>query len=409
MADERTERPPYPFPLPSEYLDEEEDDKDGVSPYALASHFLRHARLLILLPVLAFILTAFYISTRDQLWVADSRFLPAKASELGSNTGGFVSQLNRLVGGSSGGSDGMFYRFLVPSSAFLRGAAGTEYEFTRTTESGQEETVRGTLAEIYGQNPATEATNVRASLGILKSMVTSELEPGTGFVRVSVRSEWPGLAVAVSDRLLEQVNQFNVEQRQSQAAAERGFVEQRLSEALAELREAESELVSFLERNQRYEQSPRLRYEAMRLESQAELKRALYGSLAQSFEQARINEVRNTPVVTVVERPEDTVYLPNAGNAPLRYGMMAFLIVAFLIMGLLAVRAYLQRQREENPDDFHEFRRLASESLPVPGRLRGRLMPPSGPSGSGPASGENGAGKKVPVDSGAASGSSDPW
>lgn len=401
MADERPERPAYPFPLPAEYLDEAEGESDGVSPYALASHLLRHARLLILLPLLAFVLTAVYISTRDQLWVADSRFLPAKASELGSNTGGFVSELSRLVGGSSGGSDGMFYRFLVPSSAFLRDAARTEYEFTRTTESGETETVRGTLAEIHGQNPATETSNLRASLGILRSLVTSELEPGTGFVRVSVRSQWPELAVAVNDRLLELVNQFNVDQRQSQAAAEREFVETRLAEAQAEMHEVEAELVGFLERNQRYEQSPRLRNEAMRLESQAELKRALYSSLAQSYEQARINEVRNTPVVTIVERPEDTVYLPNRGNAPLRYGAMAFIIAALLMIGLLAVRAYLLRQKDENPDDFHEFRRLASESLPVPARLRGRLLAGR--------SGENGAGQKVPADSSASSGSSDPW
>lgn len=402
MADDRPERPIYPFPFPADILDEASDGEgDGVSPYALGTHLLRHSRVLILLPLLAFVLAAAYISTRDQSYVAESRFLPAKAAELGSSSGGFVSQLSRLVGGSSGGSDGMFYRFLVPSSAFLREAARSEYEFTRVTESGETERVQGTLAEIHGRNPATETSNVRASLGILKSMVSAELEPGTGFVRVSVQSRWPELAVAVNERLLELVNQFNVDQRQLQAAEEREFVETRLAQARAEQREAEAELVSFLERNQQYQQSPRLQYEAMRLESQVELKRALHSSLAQSYEQARISEVRNTPVVTVVERPEDTVYLPNRGNAPLRYGMMAFLVTMLLVIGLIGLRAYLVREQNEHPDDFREFRRTASESIPLPAGLRGRLLASRG--------GGNGVEPKVPVDSSASSGSSDPW
>lgn len=403
MADDRPERQAYPFPFPSELLEEPGDgENEGMSTFALANHLLRHARVVILLPLLAFVLTAAYISTRDQNYVATSRFLSAKADFGSANAGGgVVSQLNRLVGGSSGNSDLMFYRFLVPSTAFLREAAKSEYEFTRTTDSGDPETVRGTLAEIYGGNPPNESADERASLGILKSLVTSNLEPGTGFVSITVQAPWPGLAVAVNNRLLDLVNEFNVEQRQSQAAAEREFVEMRLAQAQAELEEVEAELVSFLERNQRIDQAPRLRYEAMRLESAVELKRAINSSLAQSYEQARINEVRNTPVVNVVERPEDTVYRPDPGNAPLRYGMMAFLIVALLIIGFLAVRAYFARQSEEHPDDFHEFRRLARESLPIPARLRRRL---AGRSGRG-----NGADPRIPAESGASSQTPDPW
>lgn len=376
MPEDRPERMAYPFPLPSDFLDEDPDgnDTESASPFAIMNSLLRHAKWVVGLPLLALVLTTAYLSTREHLWVADSRFLPAKADfGAGANAGGVMTQLNRLVGGPSGGSDGVFYSFLAQSTAFLREGARAEYEFTRATDTGEEETVSGSLAEIYGLQPADETADVRASLGILKSLVSSRVEPGTGFVVISVRAPWPDLAVVVNERLLELVNEFNVEQRQSQAAAEREFVESRMAEARAELQQAEAALVQFLEQNQRHEQAPRLRYEAMRLESDVELKRSIYSGLAQSFEQARINEVRNTPVVTVVESPAETVYRPNSGNAPLRYGMMAFLIVALLTIGAVGARAYFARQREKHPDDFAEFRRLAWRSVPLPRRLRSRL------------------------------------
>lgn len=404
MAEDRPERLSYPFPLPEDLMDPSDGDEDaGVSPFAIFNHLLRHAKWIIGLPLLAFALTALYVNSQDRNFVADSKFLPAKGDFGSSASGsGVLSQLNRLVGGGSGNPDGMFYSFLATSTAFLRPAARTEFTFERPVEDGEPnetEVVQGTLAEIYGYQPQDPDLNTRISLGILKGMVSSRVEPGTGFVAISVSSPWQELAVAVNDRLLELVNQFNVEQRQTQAASERKFVEDRMEQARLEREVAERALVAFLEQNQGYAQSPRLKYEAMQLEAQVELKRNLYSSLAQSYEQARITEVRNTPVVTVVERPEETVMLQRRGNAPIRYGFMAFILVALLTMAVIAARAYFQRQREVHPDDFAEFRRLARNSVPAP--LRRRLSALGGRS--------NGGGPAVKAGSSASSDTTDAW
>ena len=96
-------------------------------------------------------------------------------------------------------------------------------------------------------------------------------------------------------RLLELVTEFNQERRQSQAAAERRFVEARREEAKGELEEAERNLQRFLEQNRSYESSPQLVFEAQRLQRSVDINQQLYTSLAQSYEQARIAETVTHP------------------------------------------------------------------------------------------------------------------
>lgn len=375
MAEDRTDRSPYPFPLPADLFDETLDQKDddgGVSSFAVFGHFLRHARWILGLPLIAFVVVALYMGSKEHDYIARSKFLPASADFSGRDTGVF-SQLSRLMNrGGGGGPGSLFYSFLIPSTAFLRDAARTEFEFTRLTEEGQEERVQGTLAEIYGAPSSNEEAELRTSLSIMRGMVSADRENGTDFVVVSVEAPWKGLAVAVNNRILEMVNQFNLEQRRSQAAAEREFIEARMAEAKAELEAAEAAFVQFVETNQQYQQSPRLQFEALRLQNQVDLKRNLYSQLAQSYEEARISEVRNTPVVTIVERPSETVYRPKGGNDPFRFGLMAAVVVLLLTLGFFGARAFFSRQREEHPDDYEEFRQLALSALP--GRVRDRLL-----------------------------------
>src|SRR2546428_650042 len=110
------------------------------------------------------------------------------------------------------------------------------------------------------------------------------------------RSALSGLA---SELGLALVNTFNLERRQSRAAQEKRFVETRRTEARDELQVAEDRLKSFLERNRDYRNSPQLVFDQERLAREVALRQQLLTSLSQAYEQARIDEVRDTPVITV--------------------------------------------------------------------------------------------------------------
>ena len=124
-----------------------------------------------------------------------------------------------------------------------------------------------------------------------------------GLVGIEVRLRDPVVARDVTRAFLAQLDSFNLRTRQSQASAERKFTEARLNDARNQLRAAEDELMSFLQRNRDYRSSPQLTFVHDRLERNVFLNQRLYETLTQSYEQARIEEVRDTPVITVVEDP----------------------------------------------------------------------------------------------------------
>ena len=69
-----------------------------------------------------------------------------------------------------------------------------------------------------------------------------------------------------------------------------------------DLDHAQGALTDFLRRNARAE-SPELRAEQLRLERVVATQQHLYELLAETYERSKIDEVRDTPVFTVVEQP----------------------------------------------------------------------------------------------------------
>jgi uncharacterized protein involved in exopolysaccharide biosynthesis len=157
------------------------------------------------------------------------------------------------------------------------------------------------LLAIRGSTPMRQ----RDGAILRVSRLTSALPTlRTGVVSLRVTMPDPRLAADVNRRILELLDRWNLESRQSQAAAERRFTEQRMTEAGQELRQVENRLQEFLQRNRDYQNSPQLSFEHDRLAREIAMRQQVYTTLAQAFEQARIDEVRDTPVLSVIDAPE---------------------------------------------------------------------------------------------------------
>jgi len=158
---------------------------------------------------------------------------------------------------------------------------------------------------------------------------------GTVSVRVTTRSAQ--LSLAIANRLLEGLNDYNLVTRQSQAAAERRFTEARLHAAQASLREAEDDLQRFLQANRQFDNSAQLSFQRDRLQREVMLRQQIVSGLAQQYEDARIREVRDTPVITIVEHPALPV-LPDPR------GRVRLAIVLTILFGVLGVAFVLGRE-----------------------------------------------------------------
>ena len=218
-----------------------------------------------------------------------------------------------------------------------------------------------TLIEILGIRAGDPERRLDAAIKRLRSSIDAKLGPRTGVVSLTVKAPRPVLAQQVTDKLLEELNRFNLQTRQSQAAAERRFTEQRLQEVQADLRQAEDGLQAFLQRNRDFVNSPVLQFQHDRLEREVLMRQQVYTTLVQAHEQAKIEEVRDTPVLTIIEPAS----LPlEADRRGLLVSALVALVLGFVLSSLWAVgAAFLRATQAPYQDEIERFARLKTEAL----------------------------------------------
>jgi len=191
----------------------------------------------------------------------------------------------------------------------------------------------------------------------------------TNLVTLDVDLQWPELSAQVANRTMDLVDAFNQQQRVTRAQAKRRFVEERLGEAQAEMQRAEDRHRAFREQNRVYRTSPTLVAEDEQLSRQVELATDLYTTLRREYETARINEVNDAPMITVV----DTAVAPARPRWPRPVPLVVIALMAAGLVGLVtAGSATLYADwAHRNPTDAADVRRAALGAL---GRGR-RPMP----------------------------------
>jgi len=198
----------------------------------------------------------------------------------------------------AGGQSPAFFAELATSREVLLALAGARYP---APGGGPDSTI--VLQALYKLPPFETRKGMELILKRLHRDVKADIDVATGLVTLSVTAPDPLLATAVADTLLAAVNRFNLERRQSRSRDLRRFLETRVGEAARDLRGAEDSLRAFQEHNRAIAQSPELQLQADRLRRSTELRQQLYVTLASAYEQARIEEFRDTPSLTVVDPP----------------------------------------------------------------------------------------------------------
>lgn len=275
------------------------DQTDDLSFAAALAFLVRHRRLVLGTGLFLFALVTSLSLIRPRTYTSTASFMPQSSDNALSRLSGIAATFGMPVLASDPGSSPAFYSSLLKSRDVLRRAVLTPYLIPEGRD-----TVRRTLMAFYeaeGRTP--EARRDAATERLLKDIMVS-IGRETGIVQLEVTSTNPGLSQQVGQRLVDLVSEFNMQRRQSNAGSERKFVEGRSAAAKQSLEAAEDRLQAFLLRNREYRNAPQLVFEYDRLQRDVQMQQQIYSSLSQSLEQSRIDEVRNTPVITVIEPPD---------------------------------------------------------------------------------------------------------
>jgi uncharacterized protein involved in exopolysaccharide biosynthesis len=332
------------------------DDND-FSLLSLGSVLIRRRRTILVAALVGGILglASSFISPRK--YVSTSVFIP-QGADAGASSGLALaaSQLGIRVPATGGVWGPPVYVELIRTRALLEPIALDTIE---VAELGRK---RVPVADLFGVEAPDPARRAALAVNALRANIAANEVKPLGAVKVSVTTRWPTASLALAERLVRAINQFNLETRKSQATAERQFVDAQAAVAERALREAEDRLQAFLQQNRTFGGSPALAFTHNRLEREVSLRQQEYSSLLVNREEARIREVRDTPVITVIEPPRLPLTAESRRSAQRTVlgavcGIMLAVVLVLLTNGIA-------RAKGESSEAAREFFESLAEATP---------------------------------------------
>lgn len=325
--------------------------------FGVVDVLLSHWRALLFLPLTAAAIAALLAFTRSPSYTATVVFVPELGSQgrIPSSLAGIAGQFGLNLGGD-GSRSATFYAEIAKSRDILIRVLQSEFPDGRETAAPSDS---ATLLEMYAPE-GDSLLRVERGLARLGHAMSLQVDIPTSLVRLSVTDGSPEVAAAVANRIVSVIDEFNTDSRQSQARRRREFIETRTTDAASELRRAESSLDDFQERNRAWQHSPQLASAQARLRREVDLRQEIFLTLSRELETARIEEVNDAPVISVIQQAVP----PRFRSAPRR----AVIIVLGGTLGILLAFCWvgaselLGRLREVDDDGYRA----------VVGRLRGR-------------------------------------
>ncbi|MEJ7759214.1 MAG: GNVR domain-containing protein [Gemmatimonadaceae bacterium] len=263
--------------------------------------------------------------------------------------GGIISQFGGSMGGDPSESP-VFYVQLLASRKLLTRLLDTRFPDPRTVAASDS----APLISILRIRNADPQRRVELAVKQLSDAVSPGWDAKTNLVWFSVDAQWPELSAQIANEMVGQVGSFNREIRVSRSKSKRAFLQMRRDSAQDALRSAEERQRFFYEQNRGFVSAPSLKFEEQRIRRDVELASDLYVNLDRQLEGARIDEINDAALITVV----DTAVAPRKAQWP-RYGVLVFSAAALgLLAGLVVAgsAAILADWRRRNPNTWADLR-----------------------------------------------------
>lgn len=264
-----------------------------------------------------------------------------------------------------------FFAALLKSREILAATLMAEFRDPRAPSEDR----KARLIDILGIEGGSQNERLNKGIRTFAEQVRTRVDLPTGIVSVSVTAKDAGLAADIANAMVTSLNQFNLERLQNQSRERRRFSGERLADAEKELRSAEAAHLAFVQQNRHFSASPVLAFENARLERVVQLRQETFVTLAREFEEARIAEVRDTPLLTTI----DIATAPDIRTSPHRKRLVLLATLGGLLLGVGLVFAVTTQRflTSSEAPEVQEFRRTLVETMKDVGSLPVlRRLPP---------------------------------
>jgi uncharacterized protein involved in exopolysaccharide biosynthesis len=328
-------------------------DSREISLFSLGAALLRRRWLIASIALFGAVAAAVSAFRRPPIYEASTSFIPMGAEGSRSSLSSLAGQFGFTLPSSGTALGPEFYVQLVRSRVILDSVAVDTFTVPELSRRGV------TLADLL-EISETGAARQEASVKALSALIVPSFDNKTNVVRLVVRTPWRSVSIAITQRLLDRLNEFNKQTRKDQAASERKFVEGRLALAADDLRAAEDRLQQFLATNREFLGSPQLVFQRDRIQRDLTMKEQVFTSLNQGYEEVRMKEVRDTPVISIIEPPFSPLLpLPRGRIKSTLIGGIVGMMLGIL---LVFISDLVGRVRRSGDPEWNEFATALSEA-----------------------------------------------
>ena len=284
---------------------------------------------------------------KPHTYTTTSSFVPQAANNDRSAVAGVAASFGIAVGGSGQTDSPQFYADMLTSDEILRPVVSASYK--DPAAPNQQPVPLAKILNVDVSNPEQRVFTLEKTL---RGMMDVSVNVRTGVVTVAMTTAYPTLSQQLSDSLLASLNAFNLAGRQSRAASDREFAEGRLETYQADLMRSEQAYEEFL-RSNRVVNSPALELQRDRYVRKIGMLQQVVTSLTSTYEQAKIDEVRNTPAIRVLQQPRVPVE-PN-GRGTIKKVFLATMVGGLLALVFAATMERLSYARAAGDPAMSEF------------------------------------------------------
>jgi uncharacterized protein involved in exopolysaccharide biosynthesis len=141
----------------------------------------------------------------------------------------------------------------------------------------------------------------------LDGLISTSVDRMTKILDVSVTMPESKLSADVVNNIASSLDNYVRTKRKSYASEQRFYLEKRVMQVKDSLTNAENILKDFREQNRMITQSPMLLLEQGRLMRQVDILQTVFVEITKQLELAKIDEIRDTPVVNIEEYAQDPI------------------------------------------------------------------------------------------------------
>ena len=324
-------------------LEEDEEEIDlGALIGSMLIRILRHkflfASVFIFVVAIAFAIallsTPFYTATTKIIYQSKT-----------SGSGG-MSALAALAGVSTATGDdpSAYLQDIIKSNRIISPILDRKWQLTKLFGENNFEQDSVFLEELWEVEADTTVENweLKKRYNLLKRLsgekseyISYEQDKKSAVITLTTLFEDPQIALDVNLFLMQELNDVLVNKMNFKASENRRFIEERLAEVKDALAAAENTLKNYRQRN-RLREDPADRLEEERLQRNVLINQEIMIQLQKEYEMAKIEEVRDLPVLDVIDPP----VLPIEKSKPKRKlivlagGVAAIFFAALFAIGL---------------------------------------------------------------------------